>query len=188
MDKTPIISQISIQKKGGICARIPSACMIRKLLSEAGIDISIIRVFDITYGEGRFWAASRPRLLIGADIAILEWIIEPDVFIKKPAWQSWRVLANLDIRVDLVAVDPPWVERGNSKRRHFGLDRALGSPRLILEAAETAARELGAKYLLVHYKNYWIPEGWSIVVHYFWQPMTRYMSAGPTWWAILTRR
>ena len=182
-----IVDQRDMQRRGGICAKVPVACMVADLLRSAGLEAKSLTVFDITYGEGRFWAASRPRVLIGADINMLDWVVKPDVFIPAPAWQSWRIVKKLGIQVDLIVADPPWSDRGSSKRRHFGLDRALGSPRLILEAATRAARELGAKYLLVHFKNRWVPQGFSVVSERTWSPVTRYVQAGTTWWGLLRR-
>ncbi len=185
-----MITQLEVQKLGGPCARAPVSCMVKMLLERAGLSPAELVVFDTTYGEGRFWAASRPSLLIGADIACLDWVVEPDIFIKKPAWQSWKTVKKLGIHVDVVVVDPPWIERGNSKRRHFGLDKALGSHRLILEAAARATRELGARYLFVHYKTTWVPEGFRVVAEEKWLPVTRYIDYNKenptTWWGLLS--
>ena len=186
-----VVDQREVQRRGGICAKVPTACIVADLLKEAGIEARNLLVFDITYGQGRFWAKIRPRVLIGADVAVLEWVVEPDIFIKKPAWQSWRLVKQLGIRVDLVAVDPPWSDRGSSLRHHFGIDRALGGPKPILEAAACAARELRAQYLLVHYKTRYVPQGFSVVAEMEWLPVTRYIDyskAKPTtWWGLLRR-
>ena len=126
-------------------------------------------------------------MLIGADIAVLRWVVEPDVFIKKPVWSSWRVVEKLGIAPNIVAVDPPWVDRGSSRRVHHGLDRALGTPRVILRYAAEAALRLGSRYLLVHYKDPWIPDGFEVVAELVWKPVTRYQNTGVTWWGLLKR-
>lgn len=184
-----VIDQRDIQRRGGICTRSPISCMISDLLKEA--DIEPARVFDITYGEGRWWQVYRPSILIGADIAVHEWLVAPDLFIPKPAWHSYRVLQQLGIRVDLVAVDPPWVSKGYTKRPHFGIDKMIGSPMLILDSAAKAAEALGSNYLLLHYKDRWVPDGWRIVVEKEWIPFGRYINKSKkkpsTWFAVLAK-
>lgn len=186
---TETVRQLDIQRRGGICATAPTACMVFDLLREANIRPKQVTVLDLTYGEGRFWLAARPRLLIGADVAVHEWLEKPDIFIPRPAWQAWRIVEELGIHVDIIAVDPPWVARGSARRRHFGLDIAIGGPRLILMAAEEAARRLGAQYILVHYKERWLPRGYTVAIEKEWQPWGRTINLAEgdttTWWAIL---
>ena len=182
-----VIDQREVQKRGGVCAKLPSACVVSDILSAAGIDARRLTVFDTTYGRGTFWAAVRPRILIASDVVVHEWVVDPDVFIKKPVWHAAKLLEALEITVDLVAVDPPWSVRGSSTRRYYGVDVAIGSPRLILEKAVDAAVKLGARWLLLHLKEPWTPSGWRLVHEMKWMPITRYMNAGPTWWGVLER-
>jgi len=187
-----VVDQREVQRRGGVCGRIPVACMVADLLLAGGLRAERLVVVDATFGEGRFWAAVRPRLLIAVDPAIPGWVTMPDIYIPKPVWQASRVLEALSVRADLVAVDPPWIERGSSKRRHYGLDRALGSPRLIMEKTIELAEKLGATWLLVHYKTRWIPEGWVAIAEKEWLPVTRYIDYSKqkptTWWGLLCQQ
>jgi len=191
MHQARIVDQREIQRRGGVCAKIPTACIVASLIDSAGIGRDIV-VLDLTYGEGRFWAATKPRLLIGADIRVYNWVVDPDIFIKKPAWAAWRIVANLGVRVDIVAVDPPWVHHGSDIRRQFGTVLALGTPEIILESALRAANGLGARYMLVHYKKQWAPKGWEIIDHVRFMPVTRYnnysKSENTTWFGIMRRQ
>lgn len=196
MERIDVVDQREIQRRGGKCARFPSSCVILDLLREAGLEAREINIFDSTYGEGRFWgAAPRPRLLVGADIRILDWVVEPDVFIKKPVWASWRVVARLGVNVDLYVVDPPFrmQERGKGikKREHYHPRYALGSTELILREAVNAASRLQARYLLVKYFEPYQPgTGWRLAAQRFFR-----MLLGPatvkreftSWYGLLER-
>ena len=189
----PLVSQIEVQRRGGRCSRYPVSCLLLDMIVEAGLEPGRLTVFDATYGRGIFYAAwPRPQLLIGADIRVLPWVVDPDTFIPRPAWSSWRVLARMGVKPDIITVDPPWVERGSSKRRYYGLDLALGNPRVILNEAVRGARELGADYIIIHYKDRVEPEGYEIIEEALFEPVTRYMKRsrrGPyTWFGLLERR
>ncbi|WP_131159374.1 hypothetical protein [Aeropyrum pernix] len=151
-----------------------------------------ITVFDATYGRGIFYASwPRLKLLIGADIRILPWVVIPDAFIQKPVWSSWRIVARMGVKPDIVVIDPPWVDRGSSTRRYYGLDLALGGPRLILNEAIKGARELGASHVIIHYKDRVEPEGYGLVKEVFFEPVTRYMKRSRrspyTWFGLFKR-
>lgn len=184
---TMMVDQRELQRRGGRCALFPVSCMVALLVERASLSLEALTVFDVTYGEGRFYAYKRPRLLIGADIAVHRWVVKPDMFIPRPAWSSYKPLQALEATVDMVVVDPPWSVRGNSARRHFGIDMAVGGPEAILWSAAKAAETLDARYLLVHYKQQWLPQGWTIVVEAEWTPVTRYNTESRTWWTILRR-
>ena len=158
-----VIDQRDIQRRGGLCAHFPVSCLIRDMIGEAGIKPEV--VFDTTYGEGRFYGAWRPEVLIGADIRILNWVVTPDFFIKLPVWVSWRSLKKLDIVPDLVVVDPPWGQVTGSRhgtRPHYY--SALGSPDLILSEGIKAAERLGCRYVLVHYYKVAERENWRLLL------------------------
>ena len=182
-----VVDQRDIQRRGGKCARYPVSCLIHSLLVEAGLEPRDLTVLDLTYGQGRFYAAWRPRVLIGADIHVHNWVVMPDLFVKAPAWVAWRKIKKVDMRPDIVVVDPPWVERGSSKRRLYGLDLALGTPQIILEAGVKASKELGTRYLLIHFKDRWVPRGWYTIAETRFLYVTRYNEQnGTTWFGILT--
>ena len=163
-----VVDQREIQKRGGKCTYAPSSCVILDMLREAWIEPSSLSIFDATYGEGRFYHAwtRRPKLLVGADIRVLDWVVEPDIFIKKPVWSSWRVLAELNVKPDIYVLDPPFTgwERGHRlrPREHYLPRYALGTPEMILRYGLEAASRLGARYLLVKFKDKLQPEGWEL--------------------------
>jgi len=164
MVEVPLVDQRDMQKRGGICARFPVSCLLYDMLKEQGLQPEI--VFDTTYGEGRFWGAWKPKILIGADVRVLNWVVEPDLFIKKPVWSSWQVLARLGLesRIDLVVVDPPWGIITGSRhgtRPHYY--KPFGSPDVILEEGIKAAEKLGCNHVLVHYYRIVERENWRII-------------------------
>ncbi len=191
-----VMEQVEVQRRGGLCARYPSSCIVVGLLGDAGLlrPLQPLRVLDLTYGRGMFWAAAN-TVVVGFDIRILDWVVEPRCFWGKPAW-AWKYYAD-DIEEclggppDLVAVDPPWSARGSSTRRYYGLDRAVGDVASILEAAREASMHYNAA-LLVHLKDRWVPESHVILAELYWEPLTRYMNRsrnGPyTWWGVLEPR
>lgn len=148
-----IVDQREIQRRGGVCAKAPVSCLIKDMLENIGLEPGDLVVFDTTYGEGRFYLAWRPRLLIGADPFIHDWRVEPDIFIKKPVWSSWRVLVSLGLesRINLVVVDPPWTQYRHRHRQPY--NHILGTPETIIRETLKATRKLRAEYLLVHYKE-----------------------------------
>lgn len=185
-----VVDQRDIQKRGGVCARIPVSCIVHAVVHNAGLALGRLTVFDVTYGEGRFYAAERPELLIGADIAVLSWVVEPDVFIRKPVWTSWKVVKRLGVKPNMVVVDPPWSERGSSRRRHHGIESALGTPKVILRYAVEACINLDVEYMLIHYRERYVPKGFELVSELLFVPVTRYLNNKlkmTTWFGVVRR-
>jgi len=145
-----VIDQREIQRLGGKAVKFPSSALIKQLLDEAEIDYSFI--FDVTYGEGRFYGYFRHEidLLIGADVAVWDWVVEPDLFIKKPVWQSYKVLKKLSLKPSLIVVDPPfskWYRYEKRQLYHYVWAGAW----TIVEYAVKAAEALHVKHVLVHW-------------------------------------
>lgn len=153
VDVSLIVDQRDVQRKGGVCAKSPISCLIKDMLENIGLEPRNLVVFDVTYGEGRFYLAWRPRILIGADPYIHDWKVEPDIFIKKPVWSSWKTLVNLGLesRINLVVVDPPWTRYRHRHRQPF--NHILGTPETIIMEAVKASEQIGAEHLLIHYKE-----------------------------------
>ena len=153
------------------------------LLREAGIEPRV--VLDLTYGMGLFWRVYRPRLIIGVDPFPENsrlWVVAPDVYCPRAAWQwEWCVkpLLGLGVRIDLVAVDPPWTTQPSSRRRLYG--KRVGTVRLILEAAAAAAAKLQSP-LLVHYKSRWVPEGFEVLAERLFRAVYRAKGRDETTW------
>ncbi len=170
-----VVDQREVQRRGGPCAKAPSSCVILDMLREAWIEPSSMIVFDATYGEGRFYAAwpRRPRLLIGADVRVLRWLVAPDIFISKPVWASWKVLAELNVKPDIYVLDPPFTSHERSHRlrprEHYLPRYALGTPEMILRHSLEAAGRLGAEWLLIKYAEPVSPEGWELVTERYFR-------------------
>ena len=138
--------------------------MIRDMVRECGLESGVRIVFDVTFGEGRFWGAWRPEVLVGADIRVLNWVVVPDLFVRLPVWVSWRSLKKLGIVPDLVVIDPPWGVATGSRhgtRPHYY--EPLGSPDIILEEGIKAAERLGCSRVLVHYYKVVGRGGWRVI-------------------------
>ena len=158
---------------------------VRKLLDHINVEKTILKILDLTYGRGRMWTClPRNHLhLTGFDIQKWPWDVEPDVFYQAPAWK-WNLLAG-DMEYNLVAVDPPWAF-GKRGREAYGREeflKILGTPRLIMEAGVKAARHYSA-FLVVHWKEQWVPHGFKLMVH---ETTRRTIWGVPTtsWWGIL---
>ncbi len=189
----PLVTQIEIQRRGGACAKYPSSCVIRDLLARAGLlkPFRQLHVLDLTYGRGLFWKTMPQAVIFAFDIRRLDWVRRPKCFVRAAAW-AWKHYINNIAEclgnIDLVVADPPWVVKGTSTRRHYGLDRAFGSVWHILNAAAEAARYFNS-YLLLHLKDRYKPEGFAIVSQIYFLPMTRYLNLHKpnpyTWWGVL---
>ena len=172
--------------------KYPYGVMVKLLLEEAGLQPRT--VLDLTYGEGKFWSCYRPSYLAGFDVRRLDWVVEPDVFVKGPSWSAWyHVREGRVPRVDLIAVDPPWQRSalGRSARLSVGgrwwyrTSKGVGTPKQILESAARLSSALRVP-LLVHYEREWVPPGFTEIVGVFWRPSLPH--AGPeyrTWWGVL---
>ena len=189
-----VILQSELQKRGGKCVRAPVSCLITDMIAEAGVPQSVW--FDATYGEGRFYIAFRPRVLIGADIRFLEWVVKPDAFILSPVWSSWRYLAKLGVRPEVYVLDPPWQEcvKGNGcrgrevgGRYHYRASLAVGSPETILGEGVKAAERLGVRYILVHWREEVKLEGWSLTQSVHFKPFLPRATEYTSWFGLLRR-
>jgi len=145
-----VVDQRELQKLGGKAVDFPLSALIKQLLDEASIDYSFI--FDVTYGEGRFYGYFRNEidLLVGADVGVWDWVVEPDLFIRRPVWSSYKVLKKLGLKPSLLVVDPPFRRNVRyNKREMFSL--LWGGPWIIVESAIKAAEALHVKHVLVHW-------------------------------------
>jgi len=150
LEVVEVVDQRDLQRLGGLAVKFPLSTLIKQLLDKAGIDYNC--VFDVTYGGGRFYGYFRRDidLLIGADVEVWSWVVEPDIFIKKPAWQSYKVLKKLGLRPTLIVVDPPFSKDVKYNKRSM-FSYVFGGPYLIIESAIKAAEELSTRYVLVHW-------------------------------------
>jgi hypothetical protein len=196
-----VLDQLEVARRGGVCARYPTSCVVRDLLARSGLlkPLQPLRVLDVTYGQGIWWMTLPQARVYGIDVKKLEWKRRPACFLQAPAW-AWRSHAGeveecLRGRPGLIAVDPPWQEcvRGNGcqgreigGRYHYRVSAAVGSPEHILEAATEAARHYRAP-LLVHYETRWVPEGFRVVVETWWKPFLPNVDkyGYRNWWGIL---
>ena len=188
-----VILQEDIMRLKG-CRLKPSSCLIRMLLEEAGLEPRGLTVVDVTYGEGRFYLAWRPRLLLGCDVRLLKWKVEPDWFALTPSWACWTRVEKLALETDLVVVDPPFSERGHRSwkhgRPHYNIWAAVGGKENVLRGGFRTAEQLGTPNILVHYNERVEPEGWQIIAEKWWRPRTRYLNLDDTitWWGVLAQR
>ncbi len=191
-----LVSQSVLQKRGGKCARAPVSCLILDMVREVGVPLETW--FDATYGEGRFYITFRPRVLVGADVRVLEWRVKPDAFILAPVWASWRYLKKLGVKPDVYVLDPPWQEcvKGNGcrgrewrGRYHYRASWAIGSPEVILREGVKAAERLGARYLIVHWREEAYPEGWRLLKSVRFKPFLPNVDkyGYTSWFGILVR-
>ena len=180
-----VIDQREIQRLGGKAVKFPSSVLIKQLLDETGIDYSFI--FDCTYGEGRFYGYFRDKidLLVGADVEIWSWVVEPDLFVKKPVWSSYKVLKKLGLKPSLLIVDPPfskWYRYEKRQLYHYVWAGAW----TIVEYAVKAAEALHVKHVLVHWDRVETFNKRLLSVKAF-KPFTRYLNERyePTYFYIL---
>ena len=168
-----LVDQRDVQRRGGACGRAPVSCLIHDILAEAGIDPRGLTVLDTTYGEGRFYIAWRPRLLIGVDIQVPRtgWIVKPDIFIPHNIFTIDRLLDALPVP-DIVVVDPPF-GYWQRHRPHYHLFNYLA--RDIIDKAAGIAREYGVP-LLVHYRDIVELDGLTLVHGVRFIYVTRYLN------------
>ena len=140
-----IVDQREVQRRSGICSKYPISCVVADILRSVRHDV----VVDVTYGQGRFYVKLRPRILIGCDPFIYEWVVTPDIFIKKPVWSLEPILRRLGLEYDVLVVDPPWGDNSYNRRPQF--KRVLGSHRIIVEKAFELAEKLEIPFILLHY-------------------------------------
>ena len=172
-----VIDQRDIQKRGGKCVKFPVSCLIYDLLKSIGLQPEQLIILDVTFGEGRFYGAWRPKLLLGSDIKVYNWVVVPDWFTKCPSWSAWIRVQKLGIKPDLVVVDPPFssYEGGYEKRKHYMQSLAFGNGKTILEGGLETAKQLGCKNALIHYNKLYVPNDWQLVKYVEFLFFTRYL-------------
>ncbi len=88
-------------------------CVLETLAGMMGItDQRELRVVDVTYGRGGFYAACRERIgfLAGSDIVRREHIVEPDLFVHGDSTDP-GTLRRLGSGYHVLVVDPPYPSR-----------------------------------------------------------------------------
>ncbi len=178
-----IIDQITIQKKGGICKKYPSACLVRDLLTESGLikPFSEFKVLDLTFGRGIFWAALPQAKVFAFDIRKLDWVRKPYRFFHESCKNWKKRLANH--KFDLVCADPPFspYHRGNDARKYY-YERDIA---LILYEAIKAAEYYQAP-LLVHFLAKLQYHNTEVMTETWFQGRSRYAKMPrPTWFGVL---
>jgi hypothetical protein len=164
------VDQRQIQRYGGNFTKYPSSYIVCRLLRNYGLK----RVLDVTYGEGRFYRLCFPELEIsGADPMKWSWVVKPKQFYQLNVFQLHLMLRDGKILlgpVDVVVVDPPrWnTEAVYRKRDMFNF--LIGTPKLIIEYASKVASLIRSQYLLVHYSDIVMLEGFEPVhiVEFIW--------------------
>ena len=169
-----VIDQREIQSRGGVCAGAPVSCLLKDMLIHNNIDYRELKILDTTYGEGRFYLAWRPRLLLGSDIMIHEWKARPDWFTLSPAWEAWSMVKKLGIGIDMVVSDPPWSKHGHTRRKPFNI--LYGTPEDILRGSMRTAEKTSARYLLIHYPIVVELEKWETIDIVEFHPVSRYIN------------
>lgn len=141
-----VLDQRDVQKLGGRARLYPSSYVVVTMLERHGL---FGNVLDVTYGRGRFYYYRRPKLLVGADPRVWDWVVRPDIFIPRPVWALKPVLSMMNIGFDVLVCDPPWRASSKyNKREEYSF--ILGTPKLIIEKSFELARELGIRYVLLH--------------------------------------
>lgn len=188
-----VIDQREIQRRGGKCVKFPVSCLVHDMIVDVFGDVNIV-VLDTTYGEGRFYGAFRPLLLLGTDIKIHNWVVKPDWFSLVPSWSAWRMVDKLMVSPDLIVVDPPWTSYTHRGRKHYYEYRGLGDAKMVLEGAFITARKLGVRYILIHYKDRVVPRDGRILYEKYFIYVSRYLknndiknNPNKTWFGIIER-
>ena len=182
-----IVHQVEIQRQGGVCVKYPTSCIVRQLIRKLLEPLRPIRVLDLSFGEGRFYAALENKACVtGLDIQMLPWIVKPCRFYRANAME-WRARVPNNARFDLVVADPPWspYRRGWEKRFHY---QANGGIPAVMYAAEKAAKHYNA-HLLIHFMGKYIPYGYELVDELWYQGWSRLTKMPkPTWFGLLKPR
>jgi len=124
----------------------------------------------------------RPGLLIGSDPYIQPWIVTPDIFVPGTVWTAKKRIKMLNVKVDILVIDPPFGLEYN-RRREYNL--LLGSPELIIDEAFKAAIELGIKNIILHYNKVVEKEHFRIIDGFIFKAYCRYLNANPKSYTIL---
>jgi len=146
------IDQRDIQKKGGRAAKYPVSYLITQLLRS----VNARRILDLTYGEGRFYAYSKPPFLHGIDIQRLKWIVTPDIFERKSLFD----ICELERSYDIIVVDPPFTRYKHSRKKHYTIRDS--SPEAMINHACKIAEINDITYVLVHNKDLFIPNSFKV--------------------------
>jgi len=146
------VDQRDIQKRGGRAAKYPVSYLITQLLRS----INAHKILDLTYGEGRFYAYSKPSFLHGIDIQQLKWIVTPDIFEQKSLFDIYE----LERTYDVVVVDPPFTPHKHKKREHYTIKDS--SPEAMISHACKVAKNNNIPYVLVHSRELFIPNGFEV--------------------------
>ena len=106
------IDQREVQSLGGDCVTHPYSCYLKLVADVLGL--TDCTWLDLTFGVGLFYAAWRPKYLIGLDIVDwrergYRWFVQPDEFYRVDIRDVDRVLELVGSReVDVVVFDPPY--------------------------------------------------------------------------------
>ena len=174
VSKVHVVDQRNIQSRGGKCAKYPISCLLHDMLEKTMHSLEHMAVLDVTYGQGRFYGAWRPRLLLGCDVRIHSWVVKPDWFSIVPSWSAWRMVRKLGVTIDVVVVDPPWSRYIYYRRPQF--NTAYGSIKDILYGGIRTAKEIRARYLLVHYREPVELDDWIPLETIEFHPVSRYIN------------
>jgi len=166
-----VVDQREIQKIGGKAALYPSSYIVYSILSRHNL---FNNVLDVTYGRGRFYAYAKPKLLVGADPKVWEWIVAPDVFIPRPVWALKPVLEKMGIRFDVVVCDPPQWQEGVHYHARDEYRYVVGSVKMIIESTFRLAKDIGVKYVLLHFNR--LIDGYRVVEDVQFRYVARYMN------------
>lgn len=178
-----VIDQRDVQR-GGLCVKFPVSCVIRDLLVEAGVlkPFTVLRVLDLTFGEGRFWGAIPQAKVWGFDVRKLNWVRKPYVFFNDSCGM-WKERVGM-LSFDLVVVDPPFMpyRRGQERRKHY---EDNGCIPLILREGEKAALYFKCP-LLIHFMWKVVPFGFKVLSEVWFKPFTRYLNSRyHSWFGVL---
>ncbi len=182
-----LVDQREIQARGGKCARYPVSCLIGELLARAGVikPLRRFKVLDLTFGEGRFWAALPNAEVWGFDIRRLRWVVKPSRFYNESC-EGWRKHEEiLSQSFDVVVADPPFspYQRGWEKRGHY---RDNGSIPIILYEARKAAIHFRAP-LLIHFVGKLVFYGFRVMAEAWFLGISHLTQMSfPTWFGVLS--
>jgi len=145
------IDQREVQRMGGLYTKFPSSFVVCNLLNH------VSKIFDVTFGEGRFYKLCRDVLdvLAASDVKRWNWIVKPDLFYQFNVFYLYNLLCReknkFPIRkIDVVVVDPPKWKKSNYNRRKM-YNFLIGTPETIIEYAGKIAKLMNSPYLVVHY-------------------------------------
>jgi hypothetical protein len=173
------VDQREIQKRGGIYAKFPSSYVICSIIDRYNCK----SILDVTYGEGRFYKTCRDNILflISSDPKRWDWVVKPDLYFQFNVFYLYMLLSKKKFylplrRVDVVVVDPPkWNINARYNKREI-YNYLVGTPELIITTSGKIAKLLNTRYLLIHYNNRYLVEGYTPihVIEFKW--FARYLN------------